>query len=54
MNEQLRVMLETYCFYRPDIGYVQGMSFIAGKVLVLPIYVCCGDMNRLLALKVEF
>jgi len=25
--EELRRVLEAYCFYRPDIGYVQGMSF---------------------------
>jgi len=32
--EELRRVLEAYCFYRPDIGYVQGMSFQAA-ILVL-------------------
>lgn len=34
MNEQLRILLETYCFYRPDVGYVQGMSYLAGHLLL--------------------
>ncbi len=34
MNEQLRAMLETYCFYRPDVGYVQGMSYMAAVLLL--------------------
>jgi hypothetical protein len=38
MNEQLRSVLDTYCFYRPDVGYVQGMSYLAGNFL---LYMVC-------------
>lgn len=31
---QLRDLLDTYCFYRPDVGYVQGMSYLAGIFLL--------------------
>ena len=31
---QLRDVLEAYCFYRPDIGYVQGMSFQAAMFVI--------------------
>jgi len=34
MNEQLKNILETYVFYRPDVGYVQGMSYLAGNCLL--------------------
>jgi hypothetical protein len=34
MNTQLRDILETYVFYRPDVGYVQGMSYVAGNLLL--------------------
>eukprot|EP00455_Lapot_gusevi_P056334 TRINITY_DN9337_c0_g3_i6.p1 TRINITY_DN9337_c0_g3~~TRINITY_DN9337_c0_g3_i6.p1 ORF type:complete len:216 (-),score=56.54 TRINITY_DN9337_c0_g3_i6:27-632(-) len=34
MNLELRTLLETYCLYRPDIGYVQGMSYLAGNLLL--------------------
>jgi len=34
MHEQLRDVLDTYCFYRPDMGYVQGMSYLAGNLLL--------------------
>ncbi|XP_063972457.1 TBC1 domain family member 14-like [Diachasmimorpha longicaudata] len=34
LNEPLRSVLAAYCVYRPDVGYVQGMSFI-GAVLTL-------------------
>ena len=34
MNEQLRNVLETFCFDRLDIGYVQGMSYLAGNLLL--------------------
>jgi len=26
--------LASFCFYRPDIGYVQGMSYLAGHLLL--------------------
>jgi hypothetical protein len=39
MNEQLRSVLDTYCFFRPDVGYVQGMSYLAGNFLLY--MVCC-------------
>lgn len=48
MNDQLRTLLETYCFFRPDIGYVQGMSYIAGHLLLYmdpyPAFVCFANM----------
>ena len=34
MNSQLRRLLQTYVFYRPDVGYVQGMSYLAGHLLL--------------------
>ena len=34
LNDTLRVLLQTYCFYRPDIGYVQGMSYLAATLLL--------------------
>jgi TBC1 domain family member 14 len=32
--DSLRVILEAFTCYRPDIGYVQGMSFVAGVFLL--------------------
>mmetsp|Transcript_33855 Transcript_33855/g.81953 ORF Transcript_33855/g.81953 Transcript_33855/m.81953 type:complete len:1045 (+) Transcript_33855:60-3194(+) len=45
-----RTILEAYTFYRPDIGYVQGMSYIAALLLIYlpayPAFVClCNIMN---------
>jgi hypothetical protein len=34
LNLQLRDMLEAFALYRPDIGYVQGMSYLAGILLL--------------------
>ena len=34
MHEQLRSILYTFCFYRPDVGYVQGMSYLAAYLLL--------------------
>lgn len=31
---ELRDILEAYCFYRPDVGYVQGMSFAAAMLVM--------------------
>jgi len=31
---QLTEILETYAVYRPDVGYVQGMSYLAGMLLL--------------------
>jgi len=33
-GQELRDVLEAYCFYRPDVGYVQGMSYPAA-ILVM-------------------
>lgn len=32
--EQLQRILESFAMYRPDIGYVQGMSYIAATLLL--------------------
>lgn len=34
LHDVMRKLLLTYAFYRPDIGYVQGMSFLAGILAV--------------------
>ena len=34
IGRDLRKLLETYAFYRPDVGYIQGMSYIAGVLLL--------------------
>ena len=34
LADELRAVLEAHCYYRPDIGYVQGMSFLAGMLLM--------------------
>lgn len=33
-HDDLRIVLEAYIGYRPDVGYVQGMSFIAAMLLL--------------------
>eukprot|EP00824_Muranothrix_gubernata_P017956 TRINITY_DN3673_c0_g1_i1.p1 TRINITY_DN3673_c0_g1~~TRINITY_DN3673_c0_g1_i1.p1 ORF type:complete len:351 (+),score=43.43 TRINITY_DN3673_c0_g1_i1:104-1156(+) len=33
-EESLRRVLETYAFYRPDVGYVQGMSYLVAMLLL--------------------
>jgi len=33
-HDHLRQVLEAYACYRPDIGYVQGMSYIAAVLLI--------------------
>jgi len=39
MRGDCQHVLEAYAFYRPDIGYVQGMSYLAAMLLLyLPIY----------------
>ena len=30
----MKRVLAAYCFYRPDCGYVQGMSFLAAMLLL--------------------
>jgi hypothetical protein len=34
MNTQLKEVLDANCFFRPDLGYVQGMSYLAGNLLL--------------------
>jgi len=34
LNQPLRNLLQTYCFYRPDMGYIQGMSYLAAHFLL--------------------
>eukprot|EP01102_Stenamoeba_stenopodia_P011299 TRINITY_DN3458_c0_g1_i2.p1 TRINITY_DN3458_c0_g1~~TRINITY_DN3458_c0_g1_i2.p1 ORF type:complete len:481 (-),score=78.86 TRINITY_DN3458_c0_g1_i2:55-1497(-) len=47
-HEQLLTVLESYVCYRPDIGYVQGMSFIAAVLLLylepFPAFVCLANL----------
>eukprot|EP01134_Creolimax_fragrantissima_P007553 CFRG7553T1 len=50
-HDTLRTILETYVSYRPDIGYVQGMSFIASVLLLymseLEAFTCFANiLNR--------
>ena len=41
MAAQLRDVLEAYTAYRPDIGYVQGMSYLAAILLLnMDTYEC--------------
>ena len=50
MYAKIRELLLCYAYYRPDIGYVQGMSFIAG-ILALHIpdsYLCFQCLANLL------
>ena len=50
LYNKIREMLLIYAYYRPDIGYVQGMSFIAG-ILALHIpdnYLCFQCLANLL------
>lgn len=50
LYHKIREMLLIYAYYRPDIGYVQGMSFIAG-ILALHIpdnYLCFQCLANLL------
>jgi hypothetical protein len=48
MNGALRDVLETYVFYRPDVGYVQGMSYVAGNLLLymqaIPSFICLANI----------
>jgi len=48
MKLQMRAILDAYCFFRPDIGYVQGMSYLAGKLLLYmseyEAFVCLANM----------
>jgi hypothetical protein len=34
MCADLKKLLMAYAFYRPDVGYIQGMSYIAAVLLV--------------------
>eukprot|EP01083_Nonionella_stella_P032929 90150_1 len=34
LNSTLHSLLETYCFFRPDRGYIQGMSYLAANLLL--------------------
>jgi hypothetical protein len=34
LHERLRDVLQTFCFFRPDCGYVQGMSYLAAMLLL--------------------
>lgn len=34
MHEDCARILEAYCFFRPDVGYVQGMSYLAAVLLL--------------------
>ncbi|GKT34535.1 hypothetical protein ADUPG1_007874 [Aduncisulcus paluster] len=50
LHLQLIELLSTYCIYRPDIGYLQGMSFIAAMLLLFldqanAFFVFCNLIN---------
>ena len=34
LNESLHSVLRTYCVFRPDRGYIQGMSYLAANLLL--------------------
>ena len=34
LNETLHSLLRTYCLFRPDRGYIQGMSYLAANLLL--------------------
>jgi len=47
----MKDVLEAYVSYRPDIGYVQGMSYLAAVLLLyldpFPAFVCMANLlNR--------
>ena len=48
MHEKLREVLEAYVWFRPDIGYVQGMSYLAAVLLLymdsFPAFVCLANI----------
>ncbi|CEM02604.1 unnamed protein product [Vitrella brassicaformis CCMP3155] len=51
LHDHCRDILEAWTFYRPDIGYVQGMSYLAAMLLIfmqpLPAFIClCNLLNR--------
>jgi hypothetical protein len=49
MYDTLRDVLETYVCYRPDIGYVQGMSFLAALLLLqMDAYDCFQCLSNML------
>ena len=50
LYDVIRKMLLTYAYYRPDIGYVQGMSFLAGilAVHISDDYLCFQCLANLL------
>lgn len=49
MYDTLRDVLEAYVCYRPDIGYVQGMSFLAAVLLLqMDAYECFQCLSNLL------
>lgn len=50
MYGKMKQMLLAYAYYRPDVGYVQGMSFLAGMLaLHIPdVYVCFQCLANLL------
>lgn len=33
MHDELQILLESFCFFRPMVGYVQGMSYLAGHLM---------------------
>jgi len=34
ITEHLTLVLQAYAFFRPDVGYVQGMSYLAAMLLI--------------------
>ena len=48
LHQSLSEVLEAYVCYRPDIGYVQGMSYLAAMLLINLVRRCvemCGTVN---------
>jgi hypothetical protein len=48
MKQEIRKCLEVFKLYRPDIGYIQGMSYIAWMLLIrmegFPAFVCFANL----------
>ena len=55
MHDDLKKLLMSYAFYRPDIGYIQGMSYIAAILLLyMDVHVAFSCFANLLSTHFYF